>query len=166
MSQVLLVPVFNEDSLLNQTAAGPQQFRCTSPHPRPAHLAGTRAGEGKPGLPAVHQHRAHLGGAGGRGPPHEGQDGEGVLGDAHVRPLRVVVLDHHPLVLTALGVSLLTLEKGEHGHLYTECEHSGNSTPGLVRPSCCSRPGYFRSVASHAVNGDIFPEGREVSDSA
>lgn len=127
-------------SLQRRLSSKPNSSRTTAvqtpqstPHPRSAHLAGTQAG-GKPGLPAVHQHRAHLRRAGGRGPPHEGQDGEGVLGDAHVRPLRVVVLDHHPLVLTALGVPLLTLEKGEHGQLYTECERSGNSPPGLVRP--------------------------------
>ena len=61
-------------------------------------------------LPTVHQHRAHVLGACGRGALDEGEDGQRVLGDAHVGPLGVVVLDHRPLVQLALGVALLTLK--------------------------------------------------------
>ena len=63
-------------------------------------------------LPAVDQHGPHVGGLGGGRPPHEGEDGQGVLWDPHVGPLGVVVLDHRPLAVTALGVTLLPLQEG------------------------------------------------------
>ena len=59
----------------------------------------------------MHQRRAHLRRAGCRGPPHEGQDGEGVLRNPHVGPLCVVVLDHYAFILPPLGISLLTLKE-------------------------------------------------------
>ena len=65
--------------------------------------------------PAMHQRRAHLRRAGCRGPPHEGQDGEGVLRNPHVGPLCVVVLDHYAFILPPLGISLLTLKERQEG---------------------------------------------------
>lgn len=65
-------------------------------------------------LPAVDEHGAHVGHLGGRGPADEGEDGEGVLGDAHVWPLRVMVLEHRALVLAAcLGVPFTPLDGGK-----------------------------------------------------
>ena len=63
-------------------------------------------------LPAVHQHGAHVRRLAGRGLAHKGEDGQGVLRHAHVRPLGVVVLDDSPLALSALRVAFLTLQGG------------------------------------------------------
>lgn len=101
-----------EDSVSKSNkSAGPQWSKST--RPTLSALPTSNADSGKkrktPALPAVYQHRAHFRCPGCWGPPYEGQDWEGVLGDSHVRPLRVVVLDHHPFILTALGIPLLTL---------------------------------------------------------
>lgn len=50
------------------------------------------------GVPAVHQDGAHVCSTSRRRAVDEGEDGEGVLGNSHVRPLRVVILDHHALI--------------------------------------------------------------------
>ena len=73
-------------------------------------------------LPAVDQHGPHVGGLGGGRPAHEGEDGQGVLWDPHVRPLGVVVLDHRPLALTALRVPLLPLQEGGGRRRRRGCE--------------------------------------------
>lgn len=62
-------------------------------------------------VPAVHQDWPHVSGARGGGAVDEGEHGEGVLGDAHVRPLSVVILDNNALVQLPFRVPLLTLEQ-------------------------------------------------------
>lgn len=62
-----------------------------------------------PIIPAVHHHRSHVWGSGCRGSPHEGEHGQSVLRHTHVRPLSVMILNNHPLVLPPFGVPFLTL---------------------------------------------------------
>lgn len=57
----------------------------------------------------MHQDGAHVRRAGRRRAVDEGEDGEGVLGHSHVRPLGVVILDHRALVQLPFGVALLAL---------------------------------------------------------
>lgn len=49
-------------------------------------------------VPAVHQDWTHVSGTCRGGAVDEGEHGEGVLGDSHVRPLSVVILDNGALV--------------------------------------------------------------------
>lgn len=67
-------------------------------------------------LPAVDKHGSHVGRLGGGGPADEGEDGQRVLGDAHVRPLGVMILEHRPLAQgPRLRVPLPTLDGREGG---------------------------------------------------
>lgn len=61
-------------------------------------------------LPAVYKHGAHLWSLCGRGLPDEGEHRQRVLRDTHIRPLSVVILQNCSLTLTALSVTLLTLQ--------------------------------------------------------
>lgn len=62
----------------------------------------------------MNKHRSHIRHLGGRGPAHEGEDGQGVLRDAHVGPLGVMILEHCPFTLgPGLRVPLPTLSTRE-----------------------------------------------------
>lgn len=67
-------------------------------------------------VPAVDKHRAHLGCLCCRRFPDEGKHGQCVLRYAHVRPLRVVILDYCSLALTTLYAALLTLHTHTHNY--------------------------------------------------
>ena len=60
----------------------------------------------------------------------EGEDGQGVLRDPHVRPLGVVVLDHRALVQPPLRIPLLPLQHtpGIYCLIHKEGETGGGAS--------------------------------------
>lgn len=145
---------------------GPRSLRPKSPAPSVSHVESQA-------LPAVHQHRAHFWHPSCWGSPHESQYWKGILGNSHVRPLRIVILDHYPFILTTLGISLLTLwEKWKKMSLRwgvdilekNNVRVSGYMTTDHIHPNHCSQASLFPLVANfHAIKWRLYQAGYEVS---